>query len=76
MITISKTKEENEDREKLQTESPGMSGSSGIGGKPFGLPDLRSIQEAAAKGQQRGGAPGRLESRLGANEVRTEIRSG
>lgn len=53
-----KTKEENEDREKLQTESPGMSGSSGIGGKPFGLPDLRSIQEAAAKGQQRGGAPG------------------
>ena len=58
MITISKTKEENEDREKLQTESPGMSGSSGIGGKPFGLPDLRSIQEAAAKGQQRGGARG------------------
>jgi hypothetical protein len=50
-----------------------MNGSSGIGGKPFGLPDLRSVQEAAAKGRS---AAGRLESRLGANEVRTEIGSG
>lgn len=30
------------------------SGSWGIGGKPFGLPDLRNIQEAAAQEKRRG----------------------
>lgn len=30
------------------------SGSWGIGGKPFGLPDLRKIQQAAASSQRRG----------------------